>query len=106
MTRRPLVRTKVFADTGLRFENAAKETNAVSNTLPTNEEFPPAVKVAARKEIQHLALRKREQKGQERKEEGVHQSRIASFLRIMKLSKLEEECHPQERRMHLLAFST
>ena len=96
MTRRPLVRTKACASTGSKLENAAKETNAVSNILPINEEFPPAVKVAARKEIQHQALRKREQKGQERKEEGVHQSRIASFLRIMRLSKLEEESHPQE----------
>ena len=85
------------------------ETIAVFDILPINEEFlPAAVKVAARKEIQDLAQRKRrlkeKEKGRrkERREEGVHQ-RIASFLRIMRLLKLEEERHPQERRMPFLA---
>ena len=87
------------------------ETNAVSNILPINEEFPPAaVKVAARKEIQDLAPRKRKLREKERarkmerREEGAHQQRIASFLRIKRSSKLEEERHPQERRMPLLAI--
>ena len=76
------------------------ETSAVSNILPINEEFPPAaVKVAARKEIQDFAPRKRKLKEKERKrdkersEEGVHPSRIASFHRIMRLSKTNEEIH-------------
>ena len=85
------------------------ETNAVSNVLPINEEFPPAaVNVAARKEILALAPRKRKQKAKEkdkeRREERVLQSRTASFLRIMKLSKLAEDTHLQERRMPLLVI--
>ena len=58
--------------------------------------------VAARKEIQQLAPRKRKPSGKEKDREKteaeVHPSRSASSLRLMRLSKLEGEIHLLEKR--------
>ena len=45
------------------------ETNTVSNIPLINEEFPPAVMVAARKEVQQQAPRKRTPKAREKEKE-------------------------------------